>query len=233
MPRTSVPSTTAASRCCSSSSISSAARSIGSGSGGWCIASSVPCGAGVASTSASHVELAVGQVAVVVAGHAGVQGDDPQPVHLVHPVLGAVVVGAEEAARVRRPLVVVAHHPDHLGAHRLGRRLDDLAQPAVRRGLGLVGEVAGEDQRLRGRVDGREPCQGARPARPRCRRRRTGAAAGQQVRVGEVRDRVPGCRVLAELPHARRLGHAWGGSRSSARSPATFGRRSRAGRRRS
>ena len=42
-------------------------------------------------------QLGVGQVAVVVAGDAGVQRDDPQAVDLVHPVLGAVVVGAEQA----------------------------------------------------------------------------------------------------------------------------------------
>lgn len=52
--RTSVPRTTSASRCWSASSITSAAGSIGVGTGGWCIARIVPDGAGVASTSASH-----------------------------------------------------------------------------------------------------------------------------------------------------------------------------------
>ncbi len=112
------------------------------------------------------LQLPVGEVAVVVAGHAGVEGDDPQPVDLVHPVLGAVVVGVEEPAGVRRALVVVAHHPDHDRAHRLGGRLDQLAQAGVRRGLGPVGQVAGEDQRLRCAGPRRRavPGRGRRPA---------------------------------------------------------------------
>ena len=99
------------------------------------------------------------QVAVVVARHAGVERDHPQPVDVVHPVLRRLGVGvlAEEPPRIGLPLVVVAHHPHHLSAH-LGRgRLDELAQPRVRRRLGAVGQVAGEDQRL-----GR----GAHPAQP-------------------------------------------------------------------
>ena len=103
------------------------------------------------------VELVGGQLAVVVAGHAGVERQHPQPAHVVHPVLRAVVVGAEQAPRVRRPLVVVAHRPHDLRPELGGHRLDQLAQPGVRRGLGLVGEVAGEHQDVRRRVEPAEP----------------------------------------------------------------------------
>ena len=82
-------------------------------------------------------ELVGVQVAVVVAGDAGVERDDPQAVHLVDPVLEAVVLGVEETAREGGALVVVAHRPDHDGAHLGGGRLDDRAQRRV--GLRLGG----------------------------------------------------------------------------------------------
>ena len=87
---------------------------------------------------------------------------------------------------------MVAHHPDHLGAEPPAARLDQLAQPGVRRRLGLVGEVAGEHQRLRRRLE---------PGQPRQREPEVGlgvddavlqAAVGEQVRVAEVGDDVTG-----------------------------------------
>ena len=101
------------------------------------------------------------QLAVVVAGHARVERDDPQAVDLVHPVLEAVVVGVEEAAREGGPLVVVAHRPDDDRPHRRSRRLHDRAQRLVGIGRGLVGQVAGEDEGLRRRSYGGEPIDGA------------------------------------------------------------------------
>ena len=55
---------------------------------------------------------------------------------------------------------MVAHHPHHLGAHARRDRLDELAQPRVGVGLGPVGEVAGEHQRLRHRVEPAQPLEG-------------------------------------------------------------------------
>ena len=106
-------------------------------------------------------ELLGPERAVVVAGDAGVERDDPQSVHLVHAVLDAVVVGVVEAAGIGGPLVMVAHRPDDDRAHRLGRRLDDLAEGGVRLGLALVGQVSGEDQRLRRWMHCSQPVEGA------------------------------------------------------------------------
>ena len=122
-----------------------AGSSIGTGIGGWCIASRVPCSLGVLSRSRSQASWSAVSCAVVVLRHAGVERHDPEAAHVVDPVLRSVVVGVEEALGVRRPLVVVAHHPDHLRAYAGRERLHQLAQPRVRRGLGLVGQVAGED----------------------------------------------------------------------------------------
>ena len=105
-------------------------------------------------------ELGVGEVAVVVAGDAGVQRHDPQPVHLVHPVLRPVVVGAEQARAygARSSWLPIVHTTTAPIASAAGSTR--AAQPLVGRGLRLVGEVAGHDERLRGRVDGGEPRQG-------------------------------------------------------------------------
>ena len=114
---------------------------------------------------------------------------------------GAVVLDVEQALGVRRALVVVAHDPDDLGPDRRGHRLDELAQPGVRRRLGLVGEVAGEHQDLGRRVEPGQPLE--RQPEPVF-----GVddavlllPVGEQVRVAEVRDDVPGRGVLTELDH--------------------------------
>ena len=75
--------------------------------------------------------------------------------HVDHGVLAEVAV--EQPTRVRRTLVVVAHHPDQLGTELLGHRLDQLAQPGVGLGLGLVGEVAGEHQGVGRRLHPEDP----------------------------------------------------------------------------
>ena len=144
-------------------------------------------------------QLLVAHLAVVVARHAGVERHDPQPGDVVHPVLGARVVGVVQPGRVRRPLVVVAHHPHHLGAHRGGGRLDQLPKPGVRRGLGPVGQVPGEDQRLRRRIDVRQAFERADDAGLGVDAAVLAAAVGEQVRVAQVGDDVTGSGVLAEL----------------------------------
>ncbi len=150
------------------------------------------------------------QLAVVVVGDRGVERDDPQPVDLVHPVLGhrRVGVGAEEAAGVGLAGVVVAHGPHDLGAHACRHGLHQLAQPGVRLRLGLVGQVPGEDERLRGRVDPAEPLQGRDQPALRVDDAVLQLAGGEQVGVAEVGDDVGGVGVLTELRHPTSLGVA-------------------------
>ena len=137
---------------------------------------------------AEPVELLGLQRAVVVLGHARVERHDPQPAHVVDPVLRPVVVGAEESLRVRRALVVVADHPDHLGAQVRGHRLDELPQPRVGVRLCLVREVAGEHQRLRHRVEPAEPIQGEPQPGLGLDDAVLLDAVGEQVDVAEVGD---------------------------------------------
>ena len=119
----------------------------------------------------------------------------------MHPVLDPVVLDVVQALGVRRALVVVAHDPDHLGPEVGRHRRDELPEQGVRRRLGLVGEVAGEHQDLGSRVEPGhalerqpEPVFGVDHAV-------LPLPVGEQVRVGEVRDDVPRCGVLAELDH--------------------------------
>ena len=88
-------------------------------------------------------------------------GDDPQSGDVVDPVLRARPRGlVEKPPGVRRPLVVVAHHPDDLGPR--SRRPARPARAAARTPrVGLVGEVTGEDQRLRRRVEPAQSLQGS------------------------------------------------------------------------
>ena len=144
------------------------------------------------------------QLAVVVARHARVQRHDAQAADVVHRVLRGVALGAEQLAAVVGSLVVVAHRPDHPGADRLGGGLDDAAQGPVRLRLALVGQVAGEDERLRGRVDEREALDGLAQALRAVDGVVLLRLARKQVRVADVGDREPRSRVLAEL-HG--LGH--------------------------
>ena len=156
---------------------------------------------------AQPVELVVGQGAVVVLRHAGVERDDPQPAEVVDPVLRSVVVGVEEPPGVRRPLVVVAHHPHDLGAHRRRGRLDERAQPGVRLGLRLVREVAGEHQCLRHRVEPAQPLEGEHEPALRHDDAVLLRAVREQVDVAEVGDGEPRGGVLAVL-HEQTLAHA-------------------------
>ena len=128
---------------------------------------------------------------------------------------------------------MVAHHPDDLGAHLGGHRLDELAEPGVRRGLGLVGEVAGEDQRLRQRVEPGEPGQRERQADLGVDDAVLLLAARQQVGVAEVGDHVPRRGVLAELHVATLPGCEGrrGQTVPRGRQPAVDERRPRSGRR--
>ena len=57
----------------------------------------------------------------------------------------------------RGAVVVVAHHPDDLRAEALGHRLDDARAARVGVGLAVVGEVAGEDQRIGSSLGSLEP----------------------------------------------------------------------------
>ena len=109
---------------------------------------------------------------------------------------------AEQLAGVRRPVVVVAHAPHDLRADPLRERLDQLAQPPVRRGVADVGEVAGEDQRLRRWVDPGDAVERGGEPRDGVDRVVLPGLPGQQVGVAEVGDDVGRRRQLAVLDHA-------------------------------
>ncbi len=95
------------------------------------------------------VELRRRHLTVMVTGHARVEGDDPQPVHVVDPVDRASASDlAEQAGTERGTLVVVAHDPDHLGAEAFGSRFDDRTQAVVCLRFAAVCQVAGEDDGL-------------------------------------------------------------------------------------
>ena len=180
----------------------SAAGTSGEGIGGWCSARIVPCSAGVASTSASQASCSSVTSPWCQPSDAGVEADDPQPGDVVHPVLG--LVGGrlvEELLGVRRALVVVAHAPDDLRPDRGREGLDQLAQRAVGLGLTDVGEVAGEDERLRRRIDPREPVEGALEAGHRVDRAVLARLAGEEMGVAHVGDDVTGRGELAERDH--------------------------------
>jgi hypothetical protein len=154
---------------------------------------------------AQPLELDVVELAVVEARDAGVERDDAEPAHVVHAVLEAVVVGVEQLPGVRRPLVVVAHHPHHLRAEAGRDRLDHLAQPAVGLRLAAVGEVAGEHQDVRGPLQPGQPVE--RQVQPGLGLDHAVLAqpAAEQVDVAEVGDGDVGCGMLAVL-HAPTLG---------------------------
>ena len=146
-------------------------------------------------------QLGVGDLPVVPAGHAGVQADDPQPGDVVHAVLGGVRLLTEQLAGVRRTLVVVAHAPHHLGAGGGGDRLDEVAQRPVGLGLAEVREVAGEDQRLRWRVDPHQPVQRRAEVPDGVDGAVLSRVVREQMGVADVGDHVGGWRDLAELDH--------------------------------
>jgi hypothetical protein len=150
-------------------------------------------------------ELVGGQLAVVPAGHGAVEADDAQAGDVVDAVLRGVGLQVEQVPRVRRSLVVVAHHPDDLRADVGSGRLDQLAQPEVGLGLGLVGQVAGEHQRLGDGVETPEPGQRRFEVRLGVDVSVLQRPAGEQVRIAEVGDRVRRVGVLAGLLHLLRL----------------------------
>ena len=150
------------------------------------------------------LELRLGDLAVVMAGNRGIQRDDPQPVDVEDAVDGlrGIRVFVEQPAPERDALVVVAHHPDHLGAEALGCGLDDGAQPLIRVGASRVGEIAREH-------DGLGPGAGLLETLEQ----RDEIAVGvdsvvqevtgrHEVGVGEVQDEVLGGAVLAGGDHA-------------------------------
>ena len=96
---------------------------------------------------------------------------------------------------------MVAHAPHHLGAEPLGERLDHLAQLLVGLRLAAVGQVAGEHQRLRDRVDPSEPVEGELEVLHGVDDAVLQLAAREQVGVADVRDRVAGVGVLTEGLH--------------------------------
>ena len=103
---------------------------------------------------------------------------------------------------VRRPLVVDPHRPDDLRSEGGRDRLDQIPQPGVRRRLGLVRQVTGERDHVGRRGQPPESREGEHEAGLGVDRVVLPGAAGEQVRVAQVGDRVTGRRVLTELDHA-------------------------------
>ena len=151
------------------------------------------------------VELVLGDLTVVVAGHGRVERDDAKSVHVVDAVLWRLGFLAEQDARVLGPLVVVAHHPDELGAHPLGGGLDEGFETLVRVRLTQVGKVAREDEGLRMDVRLLELMERLLEVRELLDESVELAPFREQMGVADVSDDVRGCGVLAELDHASRL----------------------------
>ena len=123
------------------------------------------------------------------------------------PVLGLVGgdLLAEQLPCVRRPLVVVAHHPDDLCAELRGGWLDDLAELRVGLRLGPVGEVTGEHDRLGWDLEPGQAKHGVAEVLVGV----DGAVQktfGQQVRIADVSDDVSRERVLSQRDHTKSVG---------------------------
>ncbi len=154
------------------------------------------------------------EVAVVPAGHARVQGDQPQPVEV--PDAGDRLLGGgelQEALSQGRALIMVACDPDDDRAE-LGRdRLDGIAQTTIGLGLAQIGEVAGDHDRCGVRVDRfdrfESSCEVGLDVVPAGE----SGSAGEEMRVADVDDHV-GCRLvttedmglLREMDHGISLG---------------------------
>ena len=147
---------------------------------------------------------------MVVAGDRRVEGDDPQTVNVDHTILRGDAVRAvtgvlwlvEQLPCVGRPLVVVAHAPHDLGAEACGDRLDEAAEPSVRRSLPEVHEIARDHDRVRLNAGVLEPLEGRDEPNRRVDSPVELDTAVEQVGVGKVNDGVRGRRVLPELDHA-------------------------------
>ncbi|CDZ92487.1 hypothetical protein RHRU231_960016 [Rhodococcus ruber] len=95
------------------------------------------------------VQLFLRDLAVVEAGHRGVEGDDAQAVDVVDAVDRA---GGRRLIEQQFPeggaVVVVAHGPHDLRAERLRDGFDETAQLRIGVRLAAIGEVAGEHERI-------------------------------------------------------------------------------------
>ena len=103
---------------------------------------------------------------------------------------------AEEALPEGGAVVVVAHHPDHLGAEAGGGRLDDVAEAGVGIRFALVGEIAGEDDGLRAAARGLQVGEDVAQMRLAVDGSVELPPAGQQVRVADVQEEMVRPRVL-------------------------------------
>ena len=162
------------------------------------------------------VELLWSHVTVVITGHGAVERDDTEPTDVVHAVLrsrrgirsGGFVI---EISGETQPLVVIAHHPDHSGAHPVRSRLHDLTEATIRVVFAEVREITGKDDGCRIRLGALQLLQ--RPAQvamgvdgPVERSWVAARIRSEEMRVAEVGDHMAGSSVLSELGHSPTLG---------------------------
>jgi len=82
--------------------------------------------------------------------HERIQGDDPQPVNHAHAVERCHRGRLVQQHRAQfGPVVMVAHHPDEFGTQLGGERLNQTAKLSICLRLAGIGQIAGEDGRIR------------------------------------------------------------------------------------
>ena len=207
--RMSLPSTISARPDWSRSSTETA-RSSTLGTGGWCIARIVPCGASMESSSASQSSCSgatspwwcPGTVVSRVMTRSPLTSSTRSTGRIPRAVV-------EQSAAERGPVVVVAHHPDDVGAEAFGDGVDDAADAIVRIGFAPVGEISREDDRLGSatrRLELVEELSQMSLARDPVVQH---SSAGEDVRVADVEEEVVRPRILGRTaghgcPLARR-----------------------------
>ncbi len=142
-------------------------------------------------------ELLVRELAVMPAGHGGIQCDQSQAVEFEDRVdRRGVAQLSQEGLAERRPVVMVAHHPDDPGAQTGGERVDQSAQPRVGIPLAEIGQVAGEHHGVGLDAAGLDHGERSLEVRGRVDQIEQPRAACAQVGVAEVQQDPLGLRVL-------------------------------------
>ena len=141
-------------------------------------------------------------LAVVVSRHRCVERDDTQAIEVVAAVHWSVRRHLAEQAGVERcPVVVVAHHPDDLGADPFGHGIELGFESLVGVRFGEVGEVAGDHDRARLRAGAFELLERDREVAVGVDSAVERTPPAEEMGVGDVGDDVRRRCVLPELDH--------------------------------